>query len=237
MYIGTAGWSIASKYCADLPIGGSHLERYAKTLSATEINSSFYKPHKRATYERWARSVPSDFRFSVKIPKAISHENALKDCGQVLKDLLADVSGLGTKHGVWLLQLPPKHAFDESTFRRFTDDLRRHSDIPVAVEPRHLSWFMPEVEECLIDCQVARVATDPVRSPEGRRPGGWDGLRYFRWHGSPRMYYSDYDATALQELRKMLAEDHATGGENWCFFDNTALGAALGNAIAVTRNI
>ena len=41
-----------------------HLERYARRLSAAEINSSFYRPHQRKTYERWAASVPDDFRFA-----------------------------------------------------------------------------------------------------------------------------------------------------------------------------
>src|ERR1700735_1262435 len=77
--IGTAGWSIP-KYCAgEFPVGGSGLERYAARFNCTEINSSFYRPHRRTTYERWAHSVPAGFRFAVKLPKAITHERRLND--------------------------------------------------------------------------------------------------------------------------------------------------------------
>jgi uncharacterized protein YecE (DUF72 family) len=71
--IGTAAWSIPKKHAAPFPTAGSHLERYAAVFNAAEINSSFYRPHRAATYERWAASVPDDFRFAVKVPKAITH--------------------------------------------------------------------------------------------------------------------------------------------------------------------
>jgi Protein of unknown function DUF72 len=51
IYIGTAGWSVPSRYAAEIPQGGSHLERYARRLNAAEINSSFYRPHQRKTYD------------------------------------------------------------------------------------------------------------------------------------------------------------------------------------------
>ena len=60
--IGTAGWSIPRQHAAAFPAGGSHLERYAQRFNAVEINSSFYRPHRRATYERWAASVPTASR-------------------------------------------------------------------------------------------------------------------------------------------------------------------------------
>ena len=38
--IGTAGWSVPSRYAGEIPQGGSHLERYARRFNAVEINSS-----------------------------------------------------------------------------------------------------------------------------------------------------------------------------------------------------
>ena len=75
--IGTAGWSIPSRLADAFPKAGTHLARYAGRLQAVEINSSFYRSHRPATYARWARDVPEDFRFSVKMPKAITHEARL----------------------------------------------------------------------------------------------------------------------------------------------------------------
>src|SRR5882672_7704627 len=92
--VGTAGWSVPSRYAAVVPPGGSHLERYARRLNVAEINSSFYRPHQRKTYERWAQSTPIDFRFSVKVPKAVTHERRLIDCGALLDRFVAEVTGL-----------------------------------------------------------------------------------------------------------------------------------------------
>ena len=58
MRIGTAGWSIPKEQAALFPPAGSHLERYGAVLNAVEINSSFYRPHRKATYERWSAAVP-----------------------------------------------------------------------------------------------------------------------------------------------------------------------------------
>jgi len=69
--IGTAGWSIPKQHAPAFPPDGTHLERYAGRLPVVEINTSFYRPHKPATYERWAAGVPPLFRFAVKIPRTI----------------------------------------------------------------------------------------------------------------------------------------------------------------------
>jgi len=113
LLIGTAGWSVPSRYATELPHGGSHLERYGQRLNAVEINSSFYRPHHRKTYERWAQSTPSGFRFSVKIPKAMTHEQHLAGCGVLLDHFAAEVAGLGDKLGALLVQLPPALALEK----------------------------------------------------------------------------------------------------------------------------
>jgi uncharacterized protein YecE (DUF72 family) len=82
--------------------------------------------------------------------------------------------------------------------------------------------------------RVARVAADPARVPLAAVPGGWDGLVYFRLHGSPRMYYSDYAPAQLVTVARQL-QSAAAAAEGWCIFDNTTLGAATGNAMALAR--
>jgi uncharacterized protein YecE (DUF72 family) len=237
LWIGTAGWSISSRYTTELPQGGSHLERYARRLNAAEINSSFYKPHQRKTYQRWAQSVPSGFRFSVKLPKAITHEQKLADCGALLDGFVGEVTGLGDKLGVLLVQLPPKLAFDKRVANRFFRDLHKRLEAPVACEPRHPSWFTSDVNDWLAERHIARVAADPVPVPDAGEPGGWNGLAYYRWHGSPRIYYSDYDEVALAALAKRIDAQSQCSVPTWCILDNTASGAALGNALALMRQV
>jgi uncharacterized protein YecE (DUF72 family) len=235
LWIGTAGWSVPSRYAAELPPGGSHLERYARRFRAAEINSSFYRPHQRKTYQRWAQSVPSGFRFSVKLPKSITHEQRLADCDALLDGFAAEVTGLGGRLDVLLVQLPPKLGFDGPVAHRFFDDLRQRLDVPVVCEPRHPTWFTSDVNDWLAERHIARVAADPAPVPDAGEPGGWKGFAYYRWHGSPRIYYSDYDEVALAALGKRLDAQRQQGVPTWCILDNTASGAALGNALTLTQ--
>jgi uncharacterized protein YecE (DUF72 family) len=235
--IGTASWNVPSLYLDQVPAGGSHLERYARRLNAVEINSSFYRPHRHTTYQRWAQSVPDDFRFAVKAPKAITHEAALADCGALLDRFCDEVSGLGDKLGVLLVQLPPKAALEKRISGKFFRDLRARIDTNVVLEPRHASWFAPGIDDWLAERNIARVAADPAPVLSAGKPGGWKGLAYYRWHGSPRIYYSDYDAAALASLRQRLEHDRARDVPVWCIFDNTAAGAALGNALELMRSL
>lgn len=230
--IGTAGWSIASRHAGAFPGGGTHLQRYARTLPAVEINSSFYRPHRRETYERWAASVPLDFRFAVKLPRAITHERRLVDCEAPLDRFLGEAGGLGAKLGVLLVQTAPSLRFGPAA-ADFVAMLRERTDAPVAFEPRHASWAAPQAEEVLERHRVARVAADPPRLPRDAAPGGWRGLAYFRLHGAPVVYQSDYAPGRLAAFAGEIEAARAQAAEIWCIFDNTALGHALPNALAM----
>jgi uncharacterized protein YecE (DUF72 family) len=236
VWIGTAGWNVPSLYFEQVPAGGSHLERYARRLNAVEINSSFHRPHRRTTYQRWAQSAPDDFRFSVKIPKAITHEAGLADCDAMLDRFVEEVTGLGDKLAVLLVQLPPRSALSKRIANGFFRALRARIDTDVVLEPRHASWFAPDVDDWLAKRRIARVAADPARVAGAGEPGGWSKLAYYRWHGSPRIYYSDYGAAALKGLKRRL-EDRARESSTWCIFDNTTSGAALGNALTLARSL
>lgn len=226
--VGTAGWTIPANVRERFSSDGSQLERYSRVVSVSEINSSFHRPHRRSTYERWASEVPSGFAFSVKIPKTISHEKRCADCEGELERFMDESAGLGTKRRLLLLQLPPSFAFEASRMKRFFALCRTIGAPRIVCEPRHASWFTTDAEALLRAQGVARVTADPARHVRSPDPGGWGGLRYFRMHGAPRMYYSEYDDTALSRL---AARVRSAEVETWCIFDNTALGAALGDAL------
>jgi len=233
--IGTAGWAIPSNYQELFAKEGSTLERYARVLNAVEINSSFHRHHREQTYERWASSVPKAFRFSVKVPRALTHEGELTPDPQVLDRFAAEIRSLGGKLGVLLVQLPPKLAFDAKSATRFFKALRKRLDVPLALEPRHPSWGLEGAERMLAGSGIARVAADPAPWTGAGIPGGCADLAYFRWHGSPRKYYSDYDAERLADLHRQVTEAAREGADVWIIFDNTAHGHALGNALALKR--
>lgn len=230
-YVGVAGWSIPSRYQDDVPGEGSHLERYARRLNAVEINSSFHRPHRVTTYARWAASVPDNFRFAVKTPRALTHESGLVADAEVLDRFVEEVSGLGSKLAVLLVQLPPKLEFERKAAARFFTQLHKRIDIRIACEPRHASWGLQQATSLLSDNAITRVAADPPPWPGADEPGGDSNWIYFRWHGQPRKYYSDYGKECLATLERQLNATRAN--EAWVMFDNTAHGFALANALEV----
>ena len=233
--IGCAGWSIPTQQKALFGEGDSHLARYATRFDVSEINSTFYRAHGLQTFEGWAASVPAGFRFSVKMPKQITHVARLHAVGEALTAFFAAVGGLGAKLGGVLVQLPPSLAFDASLANRFFAMVRRRSAAPIACEPRHLSWFAPDVDAVWARYSITRVATDPARWPEAALTGGSTDApwRYWRWHGSPRIYYSRYDDAALHELAGAV---RATApAQAWCIFDNTAQGHATTDALRLLQ--
>lgn len=230
--IGTAGWSIPAAVADHFPGPGSHLERYARVMNAAEINSSFHRPHKRTTYERWAASTPDGCRFSVKVPRLLTHDQRLTDPEEVLDRFAGEVAGLGVKLAVILVQLPPSLKFDDALAAAFFEALQTRIDAPVACEPRHADWFTPETDAWLAERRIARVAADPAKPEGAENPGGWRGLTYLRLHGSPRMYYSAYGPEILADTAGRLREE-AARAPTWCIFDNTAGSAALPDALTV----
>ena len=240
--IGTAGWTIPKTSADAFPGDGRHLERYSAVMRGVEINSSFHRPHRVATYARWAMTTPLDFRFSAKLPRTITHKAKLVDVDALLDRFLVEVAGLGDRLAVLLVQLPPSFRFDASVAGRFFEALRQRTTVALVCEPRHASWFTPEADACLVEWRVGRVAADPVKTPEAAMPGGWLGpngdgrgaIVYYRWHGSPRMYWSAYGDDWLAERAAEVAR-WSSGGETWCMFDNTSAGAALDDALRFDR--
>ncbi|MBP2302366.1 DUF72 domain-containing protein [Azospirillum picis] len=234
--IGTAGWGIPKLSAPAFPADGSHLERTARVMAMTEVNSSFYRPHKPETWARWAASAPSGFRFAVKLPKAISHEARLVGAEGLLDRFLGEAGHLGERFGPLLVQLPPSLRFDAAIAGAFLAALRDRFAGEVVWEPRHASWFTGEGDALLAGHRIARAAADPAPAPGAGEPGGWDGLRYWRLHGSPVMYRSAYDPAVLDALAARF-RDEAVLRPVWCVFDNTADFHAVDDALAMMARL
>ena len=237
VFVGTAGWSLPRAEQVRFPADGTHLERYAHLLRGTEINASFYRSLRPALYAKWAAVVPGDFRFSVKVPKSVTHERRLLDSGEPLAAFLDEVAALGDKLGPLLVQLPPSLEYDASLAGAFFEVLRALYDDPAALEPRHATWFSADAGAQMAEYTVARVAADPARVPEAAVPGGARDLAYFRLHGSPRVYWSRYGEAWLTALARQVVEATHSAAEVWCIFDNTASGAALPNALELMERL
>lgn len=231
LIIGTAGWSISKDHARAFPAEGSALQRYAARFCGVEINSSFYRPHRPSTWARWHDSVPQDFRFAVKMPKAISHQCRLSDCREQTAAFIQNIGALGSKLDVLLLQLPPSLAFDAAVAGAFFKMLSGLVHVRTACEPRHASWFLPAADRLLADLGIARVAADPSPAAQPVAPGGCRTFEYWRLHGSPRIYRSTYGDEGMVRFLPALTTAAARPAPSWCVFDNTAGSAAIGDAM------
>jgi len=236
-HVGTAGWTLPKEFQPAFPAEGTHLERYGARLPAAEINSSFYRPHRPATYERWAASVPETFRFAVKIPRTITHERRLVDAAERLDLFLSQAGALGARLGCLLVQLPPSFEHDRALAGAFLSMFRALHDGPIAIEPRHATWFTCDAARVLEEYGVSRVAADPARVPEAAVPGGDPSLAYFRLHGSPRIYWSRYEPAFITDVAAQLRAALGSARAAWCIFDNTASGSAIPNALELSTEL
>jgi uncharacterized protein YecE (DUF72 family) len=233
--IGVAGWNIHKSAAGLFPAQGSHLERYAAVINAVEINSSFYREHRIGTYQRWAASVPADFRFSAKVPKEITHVRRLVACEALIEQFLPGPAALGDHAGPLIVQLPPSLAFDPPVADAFFAAFRARWGGPLVCEPRHPSWFTGAGDALLAAHHAGRIGADPACVPEAAEPGGSPETVYWRLHGSPRVYYSAYPRDFLAGVARGIEAARVRASDVWCILDNTALGEAARDAAGLVR--
>lgn len=223
--IATAAWSIPKAVAHRFPETGSGLSRYSAVFRGVEINSTFYRHHRPTTFERWARSVPDDFRFAVKLPREITHEARLRNIDPLFAAFVEEISALNDKLGPLLCQLPPSLEFDAAEAELAFKAMRRVFASPLVIEPRHTSWAAKPAQAVLQRHGIDRVLADPA--PVWPMDVFPDPPKYVRLHGTPKMYYSSYSDAQIRGFGERLAAD------SWCVFDNTASGAALENALTM----
>ncbi len=239
-FIGTASWTIPKQSRDDFfppkAVKPNHLLAYSAKLTGVEINSSFYREHQGKTYLKWAESTPENFRFAVKLAKRFTHVQKLKVDATDLKVVLEGILQLGEKLGTLLVQIPPKLAFDEGTAEDFFATIRDLYDGAIVFEPRHETWASREATRVLEDYRVARVVADPNRIGDAPIVKSAE-ISYFRLHGSPKVYYSNYTKRALDKWVNAIEDVASKKAQTWCIFDNTALGHATPNALYVQKQL
>ena len=226
-YIGTAAWNIPRSCDESFPKHGSHLERYASVFNAVEINSSFYKDHKKETYEKWSRMVPDHFRFCTKLSKAFTHDKSEIFSSELLTQSLETMSGLGEKWRVLLMQYPASIPSSPKKLEALLKIIRKSFKGSIVIEARNLSWTEVPTLTIMKDYNIGFVRADPDRCPYPHMMGD---ITYERLHGSPDIYRSSYAPEVIDTLAETLSS-----GEHWIIFDNTTLGHATQNALDLQK--
>ena len=197
IHLGTCGWSYREWEGNFYPKKSSEskLRSYSRVFKTAEIDSTFYRNPSRGSVLGWLKYSPSDFVFSAKLPKTITHDNVLglkKDVRtdlEVFLDLMQPLQ-LGGKLACLLIQLPPKYCYNPQNLEAFFQLL--DSRFRYAVEFRNLTWLLPGTEtfKLLEKYQVAYTIVDePLLPPEVHVTADF---AYFRWHGKGENIWFDY---------------------------------------------
>ena len=202
-------------------------EYYCRHFNTLEINNTFYRFPQLKNLEGWYKRSPDGFVFSIKAPGSVTHYKQFRETENLLKDFYAVArEGLAEKLGPVLFQLPPKLDYSEEKLEAILLQLD-YSFLNV-IEFRHSSWWRADVinklaQKNIVFCGVSFPgnANDEVIVN--------NSVCYYRFHGTPKLFYSAYDSVFLKKVYKQIQQSAAVETA-FVYFNNTASAAALGNS-------
>lgn len=228
--VGTSGWAyrhwLGRFYPRRLP-STQALAHYACRFPTVEVNSTYYRLPSEATFDAWRAAVPPGFRFAVKMPGSVTHDKRLVDAQAEAEAFYARCRRLGDRLGVVLVQLPPGFHADLGLLDAFLAGVP--SDVRVAVELRHRSWFERDVRDLLERRGAAFVVHDYNR--KGSPVWATADVAYLRLHGPTGRYRGSYDAETLLAWAEQVKEWVAVGLEVYAFLNNDERGKSVRNAL------
>ncbi|MBY0528359.1 MAG: DUF72 domain-containing protein [Gemmataceae bacterium] len=171
--IGTCGWSYNDWRGTFYPSGlgaSEYLPYYAERFPVVEVDSTFYRPPSAKVVAEWRDKTPDHFRFSLKVPRVITHEKVLANCRQDLAGYIGAVRELGAKLACCVLQFGYFNKAAFATLDAFLGSLDPFladwpTDVPVAVELRNKAWLKPALFDCLRRHRAVWVLTDQAWMP------------------------------------------------------------------------
>ncbi len=213
-------------YPADLPVK-KWFEFYCEHFSTLELNVTFYRFPTPSMLQQWYMRSPTDFVFTVKAPRSITHFKKLLNCTSMLTDFYEVIgSGLKEKLGCVLFQFPPNFAYSEAHVQRIVDNL--NPTFKNVVEFRHASWWNPNALLILGEHQIAFCGMSHPDFP-AKLVKNTTHI-YYRMHGNEKLYASNYSDKELRDLGNKLSAMLSPAGEAYIYFNNDIHGYATENA-------
>jgi uncharacterized protein YecE (DUF72 family) len=231
VYVGTSGWSYdhweGVLYPHGLPVR-VRLRHYAQRFETVELNSSFYRWPKPASFAGWQHRLPDGFQLSVKAPRGLTHAKRLYAPEVWAERIAACWHELGDKRAVLLVQLAPGHVRDDARLAYLLEVLP--SWMRVAVEFRHPSWHDADVFSLLERRQVAYCVMSGAHLPCVLRTTA--PFAYVRLHGPDHqhLYGGSYSEADLTWWADRAREWAAAGMDVFVYFNNDGYGHAVRNA-------
>lgn len=207
-------------------------EYYTTEFNTLELNTTFYRFPLVKTLENWYIKSPADFSFAVKAPRLITHYKRFNDCERLLSDFYGTViEGLQGKLGPVLFQLPSQITYDDIFLQKLIRNL--DANFKNVIEFRHSSWWRQDVYDMLAEKNIIFCSIDHPQLPTeviNNTP-----LVYYRFHGAPKLYYSEYPATTVTSVADKIIAGKIK--DAFVFFNNTATMAAINNAEILKKYI
>jgi uncharacterized protein YecE (DUF72 family) len=199
---------------------------YCEHFATLELNVTFYRFPKVEGFKSWFDKSPSDFLFSVKAPRIITHYKKLKDCEELIENFYTTCErGLKNKLSCLLFQFPPNFHYKEETLGLILKNLRPgYNNI---VEFRHGSWWNEEAYRVLKEKNIIFCSVDHPTLPGEVVMN--NSVAYIRMHGKPKLFQSAYSSGELKTLHGMLCKSDIVT-RAFVFFNNTDGTGGIKNA-------
>jgi uncharacterized protein YecE (DUF72 family) len=233
--VGTSGWQYRDWrgrfYPPRMP-QRLWLEHHAAHWSTVEVNNSFYRLPAREVFAAWRARTPPDYLVTVKASRFLTHIKRLKEPQEPVARLMDRVSALGDRQGPVLVQLPPDLQLEldrlAETLACFPAGTR------VVVEPRHPSWWVPELRDLLVQHDAALCWADRGSQPVAPlwRTASWG---YLRLHAGGGEDVWPYEEHVLARWADLLVETWSDQEDVLVYTNNDPGGAALRDGVALAR--
>jgi len=198
---------------------------YTMHFNTIEINSTFYKMPAQKSFDKWYVESPAEFVFTIKAPRLITHYKQLKECEELLADFYDRISlGMKDKLGCVLFQFPPKFDYNEERLALLLKNL--NPKFQNVVEFRHISWFSDEIYHKLGNANIIFSGQSYPSALPDQIIKNTSSI-YYRFHGKPVLYKSEYDPMVIQDLVQQIPGDTE---EAFIYFNNTWGVGALNNS-------
>lgn len=231
VHVGTSGWSYAHWTGVIYPDGilpRQRLDHYLRHFRTAELNASYYRWPKPASFARWRTRLPDDFVLAVKAPRGLTHAKRLYAPERWIARIVDGLAALGDRCGPLLVQLPPSLAVDLPRLGYFLAQLP--AGLATAFEFRHASWHRPAVFDLLARhgaayCVMSGAGLPCVLQATAR-------FVYVRLHGPDphHLYAGSYSDDDLRWWAARIHEWDAMGRDVFVYFNNDGYGHAVRNA-------
>ncbi|HEY1039249.1 MAG TPA: DUF72 domain-containing protein [Bacteroidia bacterium] len=233
-YIGCSGYYYSAwknKFYPNTIQPKEWLRYYSTIFNSVELNGTFYRTPRLSDLKRYREQTGGEFRFSVKMSKAITHIGRLNESAEQIAGFQKLIKeGLGNKLNYFLFQMPPSFHYTTENLDRIIKNIPH--DPENVIEFRHLSWWKDEVIEelrkaKLTFCNIDYPGLDTwfiTTSPHF----------YLRLHGNPQLFKSSY---STDKLKKFYAAFPKENKDFTIYFNNTYYEAGYTNASELVKII